>query len=86
MRIEFFQAPWCGSCKGTKPHVISACKDQGVEIEYIDASIDPDYCNQMRVTQLPTIIIYDGMREVDRIIGAVGKYEMAKRLQEAKSE
>ena len=87
MYIEFYEAKWCTACHGIKPHVISACKELGIDIEYIDADQSADYCVARNVGSLPTIIAYnDSGNELDRIIGTVGKYDFIKRITDSMKE
>jgi thioredoxin-like negative regulator of GroEL len=86
MNVLFFTAPWCTTCKGVKPHVISACADVRVNLAFIDTDADPDAAVAKNISSLPTIIIERDGIELDRIVGAIGKSEMAKRLTAAKGE
>lgn len=87
MRIEYFEAPWCGSCRGTKPHVIAACNKAQVSLDFIDCGNDGNaqYCVNRNIVTLPTAIIYsDEGTEPDRLIGSFGQAELSKRIAEAK--
>lgn len=86
MNVIFFTAPWCSTCKGIKPHVIGACTDARVNLSFIDIDANPDAAVAKSVSTLPTIIIERDGIELDRIVGAIGKSEMAKRLTAAKGE
>ena len=86
MNVIFFTAPWCGACKGIKPHVISACNDARVPLAFVDTDEDAELSIRRGVSSLPTIIIEHNGVELDRITGAVGKNEMAKRLNDARRE
>ncbi len=86
MNVLFFTAPWCATCKGVRPHVISACNDARVPLAFVDTDADPDAAIARGISSLPTIIIERDGTELDRIVGAIGRGEMAKRLTAAKAE
>jgi thiol:disulfide interchange protein len=86
VRLEYYTADWCSACKGLRPHVVEACNDAKIALDFIDAGNDgnADYCIRHNVSTLPTIIIYsnEGI-ELDRIVGSFGKHELAKRILDA---
>ena len=87
MYIEFYEAKWCAACHGIMPHVISACKDARVKMDTIDADAMPDYCVSNNISSLPAIIIRDDEgKEIDRIIGSIGKHELLKRLADCRHD
>lgn len=87
MRLEYYEGSWCPSCHGLKPHVIEACNDAKVSLDFIDCGNEgnADYCIRHGVSTLPTVIFYsEEGAELDRIVGSFGKHELAKRIQDAR--
>lgn len=82
MKVEFYTASWCGACKGLKPHIISECVARNVELIFIETDSDGGmkYATANNVSALPTIILWQGDMEVDRMVGNIGRYDFAKRL------
>lgn len=45
-------AEWCGPCKALKAEI----KNAKVEVEYIDADDNMDFCNKLGIKSIPTLI------------------------------
>jgi len=45
-------AEWCGPCKMLKGEI----KNANIEVEYIDADDNMDFCNKLGITSIPTLI------------------------------
>tara|TARA_R110001599_G_scaffold100119_3_gene256463 strand:+ start:603 stop:818 length:216 start_codon:yes stop_codon:yes gene_type:complete len=45
-------AQWCGPCKMLKGEI----KNANIEVEYIDADDNMDFCNKLGITSIPTLI------------------------------
>lgn len=76
MVVQYFTAPWCTACKGSKPHVIQACRDKGipfVEID-IDKRENEDTVIRANVCSLPTLVVLDDEgHQCARMEGAMPK-------------
>jgi thioredoxin 1 len=79
MRLIYFRASWCGSCKSFTP-VIEKLKSEGYEIQIIDTDKNKDLATQHKVTSLPTTIILLNEKEVNRFIGAISEDKLRKQL------
>lgn len=86
MLVSFYTASWCKACKGMKPNVISACNDSNVEYAELDVDKHTDLAISLDVITLPTVIIFDNGKELDRIVGTASKYEVMKRIAQAGKE
>jgi len=82
--IDFY-AEWCAPCKTLKPifeEVAQEFKDK-----YVFARINIDNCQsiaaQLQITSIPTIAIFDGGQELDRITGLVSKDTLIKHIEQA---
>ena len=85
MLVEFY-APWCGHCKSLAPKYVEAAKkakkmDPPVRIAKVDADDHKVLASRFDVNGFPTLKIfrggvpeeYEGARETDAILKALGK-------------
>lgn len=83
--ILYITAPWCGPCKLLSPTMEKLSVDLGssVFISKMDADENMDYVKSLNVRNVPTLIFYQGGKEVERTTGnktiaqleeIVGKY------------
>jgi len=79
--LDFF-ADWCGPCKAMEPVFEELKKEYKgkVEFEEIDVDQDQERARKYGVMSIPTYIIVNGDKEVDRIMGAKPKAEFTKWL------
>ncbi|MFQ6015794.1 MAG: thioredoxin [Anaerolineae bacterium] len=79
-----FWAPWCGPCRMIAPIVEELAEEYEGKINFAKLNVDnnPQTSIQYNVQGIPTLIIFAGGREVDRIIGAVPKKHLEERLKE----
>ena len=77
--VKYFSATWCGPCKVFKP-VMTEIKNDGYHVEFIDIDSLSDLANKYNVRSVPTVVIEDGGREVDRIVGSVSKQQVINKL------
>ena len=77
--IKYFSATWCGPCKTFKP-VMNEVAGEGHSIQFIDIDQSQDLAAKYRVRSVPTTVIEENGREVDRFIGAIPKQQVLDRL------
>ena len=77
--IKYFSATWCGPCKVFKP-VMNEIAGEGYHVEFIDIDNMSDLANKYNVRSVPTVIVEEGGKEVDRIIGSVSKQQVLQKL------
>ncbi len=66
--VLHFTAKWCQPCKAIAP-AIEQLADKGWLIRQVDVDREKDIVQRWKVTQLPTLIVLRGGKEVDRILG-----------------
>ena len=68
-KIEKYGATWCGPCK-TLDKTLEKVKN--IEIEKIDVDECPgDLLQEKSIRNVPVLIFYDGVLEIERTVGAV---------------
>ncbi len=75
-------AAWCGPCRLIAPVVEElAGKYQGkVKMGKVNVDDDPQIAARFRIMNIPTLLLFKGGQEVDRIVGVVPKEELARRI------
>lgn len=78
-------APWCGPCHMIAPSVEALAGELAGRVLVGKLNIDenPATAARFNVRSIPTLLILRAGREIDRIVGVVGKDEIARRLAEA---
>ena len=77
--MKYFSATWCGPCKVFKP-VMNEIAGEGYHVEFIDIDNMSDLASKYNVRSVPTVVIEEGGKEVNRIIGAVPKQSIMENL------
>jgi thioredoxin len=75
-------APWCGPCRMVGPIVDELASELAgrVRVGKLNVDENPATASRFGVQSIPTLLILRGGREVDRIVGAVPKQEITRRL------
>ena len=77
---KYFTASWCAPCKMFKP-IMKEIEREGYSIQFIDIDYDEnDLTEKYGVQALPTTIIVEGDKEVERFVGALSKKEVLDKL------
>ena len=77
--MKYFSATWCGPCKVFKP-VMNEISGEGYHVEFIDIDNMSDLASKYNVRSVPTVVIEENGKEVNRIIGAVSKQSIMENL------
>jgi len=77
--IKYFSATWCGPCKVFKP-VMNEIAGEGHSVQFVDIDKQQDLAQQYNVRSVPTVVIEENGKEVNRIIGAVSKQSIMENL------
>jgi thioredoxin 1 len=71
--VDFF-ATWCGPCKALIPVLESISNDfDGVEIVKMDVDQNMTLAQELGIRSVPTVILFEGKKEISRTTGANGK-------------
>ena len=76
-------AAWCGPCRLLTPVVEEfAGTYQGkMKIGKLNVDDHPQVAARFRIMNIPTLLLFKGGEEVDRIVGVVPKEELERRIE-----
>jgi thioredoxin 1 len=77
-----FWAAWCGPCRMLAPFVEELARDYAGKavVAKMDTDANPQTPTKYGIISIPTLIIFKDGKEVDRIVGAVPKAMIVKKL------
>ena len=80
-------AAWCAPCRMIAPVVEElAEKYQGkMKMGKLNVDDHPQVAAQFRIMNIPTLLLFKGGQEVDRIVGVVPKEELTRRIERVMS-
>ena len=78
-------APWCGPCRMIAPMVDQLAVELAGRARVAKLNVDenPVTATRFGLRSIPTLLVFKGGREVDRIVGVQPKAEIARRLEQA---
>ena len=67
-----FWAEWCGPCRAIGPVLESLADDFDGKVKVVKINVDENgkLATEYNVSAIPSLIIFKGGKEVDRIVGA----------------
>ncbi len=76
-------APWCGPCRMLAPVIDELAAEMAGRVRFAKLNIDdnPATTARFRVSSIPTLLVLQGGREVDRLVGLQQKREIVRRLE-----
>jgi thioredoxin len=76
-------AEWCGPCRAMAPVLEELAAEMAgrVRVAKLDVDENPATAARFGVTSIPTLLVLHRGREVDRIVGARPKADVALRLE-----
>ena len=77
-------AAWCGPCRMIAPVVeeLATAYQGKLKVGKLNVDDHPQIAAQYRVMNIPTLLLFKGGQEVDRIVGAQPKAELARRVEQ----
>ena len=78
-------APWCGPCRMIAPVIDELAGEMAGRVRVAKLNVDenPRTAARFNLRSIPTLLVMKGGREIDRIVGAQPKAEIARRLERA---
>ncbi len=76
-------APWCGPCRMVAPILQELAREMAGRVRFTKMNVDenPLTASRFKIQSIPTLLVIEAGREVDRIIGAQPKSVIERRLQ-----
>jgi thioredoxin 1 len=77
-----FWAPWCGPCRAIAPILEEVASGLTGKARIVKLNVDEnsEVAAQMGVMNIPTLIVFKGGKEADRIVGALPKEALRERI------
>ncbi len=76
-----FWAPWCAPCRMVAPTLEKLAAEQSnLKIAKVNVDENPGLASQYRAMSIPTMIVVQGGREVDRWVGAMPENALRSRV------
>lgn len=75
-------AAWCGPCRLIGPVIeeLAGTYQGKVKMSKLNVDDHPTVAGRFHVMNIPTLLLFKGGEEVDRIVGVVPKEELSRRL------
>lgn len=79
-----FWAPWCGPCKMLGPTVETLAEENNAKLEIVKVNVDENQnlAAQYGIRGIPTLLFFKNGAEVNRVVGAQGKAQLQKIIDE----
>jgi thioredoxin 2 len=76
-------APWCGPCRMIAPMVEELAGEMSGRVRVAKLNVDenPATATRFGIQSIPTLLVLQQGREIDRIVGVQPKSEIARRLE-----
>ena len=77
-----FWAAWCGPCRAVAPMLEEIAAEYNGQLKVVKVDVDEsqDVAGRYRIQSIPTLMVFKGGQEVERVIGAVPKPMIIQRV------
>lgn len=80
-----FYADWCGPCKILSPRVAEiANENKDLKVVKINVDQNEDLARKYNISSMPTLLVIEKGKELNRVVGALSKSKVLKFVREAK--
>ena len=80
-----FYADWCGPCKILSPRVAEiANENKDLKVVKINVDQNEDLARKYNISSMPTLLVIENGKELNRAVGALSKSTVLKFVREAK--
>lgn len=77
-----FWAPWCGPCRRLAPTIEKIAGDYAgkLKVGKMDTDQNIDTPGNLRISSLPTVVLFQNGKEVDRLVGYMDESKFVEAL------
>ncbi len=82
--LVWFTSPGCVPCKKLEPIMLRLYYRWKKEVDFLRISVDeyPEFCDEMDITSVPTLVYFRDGKEVGRLDGIIKKEDIEGLLRE----
>ncbi len=79
----FYWAPWCGYCQKMMPIFDQVASEYSKKLKFTKLILDqnPVTGSQYGIKSVPTLLLFKGGKQVNRLVGALSRDELIRQLQ-----
>jgi len=80
-----FWAPWCGPCRALGTILNEIATERGDALKVVKVNVDDEqrYAAKLGVMTVPTMVLFQGGQQVDKMLGALPKRAIVDRIDKA---